>query len=477
LIIYNLAATLSLALSAWLAQLAILRVVPSRVAAFLGALFFGFSPYMMGHAWGHLTITLAFFPPLTLLLLHETLCRQRWRPWITGTFAGVLLTFQLVTFIETVAIVVVGVVIVVVLLMLFRRRMIREKLTYATHVVWWTGVAFVISGAYPLRTLLFGAQRLGHGTVQEPESFITDVVNFVVPTETTRFVPSFIAGTSAHITNGVESGGYVGIPILLVCLLAVILLRRQLVVQVAAITGVALAIFSLGPRPRVDGSVFNIPLPFALLLHLPLFGNILAAQLLGVADLCFGVLIAAFAAHLRDVRLPWRLSGFALLAAGFFAIVPAPLPMPTQPYSIPSYFTTSAVDRIPSGSVALVAPFDTSGADISPELWQAASDFRFRMPEGYVYVPSPSGPITGPLPTPLGGEMSAIEYAPPGTALPAISRSERRIYRADIRAWGVSTVLVGPMPNENVMVEFFDRVVGRKGVVAGGVTAWYNVHG
>jgi hypothetical protein len=103
-VVYNLMATLSLALSAWCAQLAIYRLVPSRFPAFVGGLLFGFSPYMMGHAWGHVSITLAFFPPLMLILLHEMFVRQRWRWWATGGLAGLLLTLQYVTFIETILI-------------------------------------------------------------------------------------------------------------------------------------------------------------------------------------------------------------------------------------------------------------------------------------------------------------------------------------------------------------------------------------
>ena len=474
-VLYNLLATLSLAVSAWFAQLAIYRLVPSRIGSICGAIFFGFSPYMMGHAWGHLTITMAFLPPLMLIALHEALCRQRWRFWVTGTFAGLLFAYQFVTFIETDAIVAVAMVIAAVSLIVMRPRLVRERWWYAFRASIVTGVVFLVAAAYPLRTLLFGAQRLGHGTVQNPESFVTDLVNFVVPTVTTKFIPSFLANTSTHITNGVESGGYVGAPILLVCIVTVVLFWRQIIVRVAAITAIVLMALSLGPRLRVDNTLINIPMPFAFLEHLPFMGNILAARFMGVADLCLGVLIAVFVARLCPARPRWKVPGSALVAVGFLAIVPAPLPMPIMAYSIPTYFTSHAVQKIPLGSTALVAPFDTSGADIAPQLWQAASGFRFKMPEGYVYVPSPGGPITGPLPSVLGNEMSAIELAAPGATVPEISRAARRAYRADLRAWGISTVLVGPMANESNMVKFFTALLRRPGVSSGGIYAWYGV--
>jgi len=49
---YNLLVTLALALSAWCAFLAVRRYVESPVAAALGGLLYGFSPYMVAQSQG-----------------------------------------------------------------------------------------------------------------------------------------------------------------------------------------------------------------------------------------------------------------------------------------------------------------------------------------------------------------------------------------------------------------------------------------
>ncbi len=476
LVLYNLLATLSIAASAWFAQLAIRRFVPSRLGAIAGGLVFGFSPYMMGHAYGHLAITLAFLPPLMLLGLHETLVRQKWKWWATGAFIGVLFAFQFITFIETCALVIAATAITVVIVALQRFRQIRTKLPYIAKVVAASIVVFLISAGYPLWTFIFGAQRLGHGTVEPPTAFIIDVANLVVPTVTTRFIPSFLYATSVHITNGVESGGYIGVPLLLVCIITVVALRRSVAVRTAAITGLILVALALGPHLTVDKTAFvSVPMPFEWLLHLPFFRNILAARFMCIVDLCVALLVAEFVASLPRVRVGWRLSGLALVALGLVAIVPAPLPLPSESYSIPTYFTTRAVRRIPRGSTVLVAPFDSNGSEIGPQLWQAASGFRFKMPEGYVYVPTPSGAITGPIPTPLSNAMNLIASAAPSTPAPHLTRASRRLYLAQIRSWGVTAVLVGPMTNETQMVSFFNELTGKQGISIDGVVTWYLV--
>jgi hypothetical protein len=133
------------------------------------------------------------------------------------------------------------------------------------------------------------------------------------------------------------------------------------------------------------------------------------------------------------------------------------------------------VDKIPFASTALVAPWDYGGAEQGPQLWQAASDFRFKMPEGYVYVPTPSGPITGPVNDPLSYELIALANQVPTAAPTTLSQADRRLYRKDLSTMGVSSVLVGPMQNYDQVVRFFGQLLRRPGQVSGGVTAWYGI--
>jgi len=68
IVTYNLLQTLALALSAWCAFIAIRRYVRLVPAALVGGLVYGFGPYMMGQAYGHLALTFCVVPPLLLIL-------------------------------------------------------------------------------------------------------------------------------------------------------------------------------------------------------------------------------------------------------------------------------------------------------------------------------------------------------------------------------------------------------------------------
>ena len=410
-----------------------------------------------------------------LLILHEMFVRQRWRWWITGGFAGLLLAFQYLTFIETIMITALASVLVIALVAVQRPREFICRAPYALRTGLAMLVTFLIVSAYPLWTMLFGGQRLGHGTVEPPDAFVTDVVNFIVPIVTTRFAPGAFFAASSHIGGGIESGAYLGVPIISICILTTVVLWRQIVVRTAALVGIILAVLSLGPHLHVDGTIRNIPLPFDLLSRLPLVDNILAARFMGVAFLCVGILVASFIQWLRKADVRWCALGLAWLCFGLFLIIPTETP--TEPYSIPTYFTSAAVDKIPEGSTVLVAPFDWYGANDEPQLWQAASGFRFRMPEGYVYVPDPAGPgpSTGPLPTRFSLTLDAIFAAPPRSATPPITPTDRATYLAQLHAWHATTVLVGPMPNHAVMVHFFTQLLGRPSHAQGGVIVRYHV--
>src|SRR5207245_10635262 len=81
------------------------------------------------------------------------------------------------------------------------------------------------------------------------------------------------------------------------------------------------------------------------------------------------------------------------LALACLAVVPLipRQPFPTMPLAVPSFFTTPAlVNEIPAGSVALVAPFAYDWRLAVPMLWQSEAGMRFRMPEGFAWIPGPS---------------------------------------------------------------------------------------
>ncbi len=91
----NVALTVSPALSA-IAMFALLRRwVAWTPAAFIGGLFYGFSPFVIASlADAHLMLGMVAVPPLVVACLDELLIRQRHSPVRTGILLGLLVTLQ-----------------------------------------------------------------------------------------------------------------------------------------------------------------------------------------------------------------------------------------------------------------------------------------------------------------------------------------------------------------------------------------------
>jgi hypothetical protein len=138
---------------------------------------------------------------------------------------------------------------------------------------------------------------------------------------------------------------------------------------------------------------------------------------------------------------------------------------------VPAFFTSAEVQRVPDGSTALIAPFTRAGDYIEPEDWQVASNFRFRMTGGYVFVPGPHGP-SNVLNTPLNTAMEAIAN---GSRDGQISDAARMEMLTELTQDHIGTVIVGPMPNRDVMVRFMTSLLGRGPEEDQGVQVWWSV--
>ena len=99
-------------------------------------------------------------------------------------------------------------------------------------------------------------------------------------------------------------------------------------------------------------------------------------------------------------------------------------------------------------------------------LWQVSADLRFKMPEGYANRP---GPALDPAPTILGHDLMAMQQGAPA---PEVSASYRAAALAELRGWQVKAVVLGPMPDEDRVLEFLTAVMGTTPTQDGGVYLW-----
>jgi len=481
---YNLVMTLALAASAWCAYIAIYALVGDRVGAVLGGLIFGFSPYMLAHSLGHPNLVIAFTPPLALLILAELFVWQRRPVWQGGVALGLLAVVQLLTTPEilftTAFVGAMGTVILVEI----KPREIGSRFRHALTGLAIATVIFVPLAALPVAFLFFGPQHV-HGVVRQQDIFVTDLLNFAVPTPVMLLIPRALAGLSERWTGGIaEANAYIGIPLIALLGFVAILWRSYLIVLWSAILGAAIALFSLGPHLHLGGTIhFHIPLPWLVLQRIPLFDNVLPARLMLFFYLLAGIAVAVFVRELRLHVSGWKVrAGWIWISVVLLTLLPA-VPWPATPNPVPEFFSGQGVARIPAGSVALVAPFPTApgfqpgpGQDSANNamLWQLASNMRYRMPEGSLIVPDIDGTPTGGRPPASDTQTSMIAIQKGGDA-PELTPSLKAAVTADLHRWQVQTVIVGPMYNQAAMVKFFVSLLNRAPQPMEGVLVWWSV--
>jgi hypothetical protein len=493
---YNFLMTVAVALSAWTAYLFIRRYVSSQVAAAVGGALYGFSPFMTAHSLAHPNLTVAFMPPILLLLLDEIVRVQRRRPLVSGLLLGLAGAAQLFIGEEVLASVAIVGFFLLCLVVALCADQVKSHLRHALLGLASAAVVFLVVTAVPVGFQFFGPQHL-LGVTQPSNVFVSDALSFFVPSRLFLLAPASAVAISGKFTgNMVEDNSYVGV--LLALLLAFIVVRywRRLDVRLAALGAVLIAILSMGVTIHIAGRVSPFPvftlglvfpllqryLPGRLMLYLTfagwlalsrlsILGNILPTRMMLYFYLLAGLLIAVWLDDMKAWQPQHRRLGWLAAAASLVLLVPA-MPYPSTPEAVPAFFTGGAVSQIPAGSVVLVIPYSIRN-DARAMVWQAHARMRFRMPEGYAFITDTQGrgERLSPPPSALQTETLAVAQGGAGS----LTSQTRQQILGELKSWHVQTVVVGPMTNEQQEVDLFTSVLGRASETVDGVYVWWGV--
>jgi hypothetical protein len=502
---FNVLMTLALPASATAGYFFALRWVAWRPAAFVAGLLYGFSPYEIAQSSGHLNLTFIAFPPLILLVVHELLVRQHGSPRRWGIGLGLLAAGQFFISSELlVSTVIIGGICAVVGAIVGYRS-VKAHLRFAVVGLAWAAGAAAVLLIYPA---WFAVRGPGHisGPIQlVPQGYRADLLGPVIPDSLMRIATSHLAQIADKFSNSpTENGSYLGITLLLVLAVGtVVLWRRSVVVRVAAVAGTAAFVLSLGAslvvKTNPPGSATGFPLPEWILTKLPLLSNTIPARyslyVTLFAALLLALILDSIHASLAGRPPPAHSSSHrAATDRGIMAtvvpllvsvVVLVPL-IPVAPFTAvgpvgaPAYFTSPALHRVPSGSVAVVYPYPTSKMP-NAQAWQATSRMRFRMPGGYFLVPQgPNNkiafsPTLAYTRTTLAAQVLSqlVEGTPPPE-----SPSLRSGLLTEFRAWHVRTVIAFPTlaakPAQSI--QFLTWLLGAPPKVQPGAAyVWYGV--
>ena len=500
---YNLVMTLGMAGSATAMYFLLRRLTEWRFAAFIGGLLYGFSPYEMAQAPSHIFLSFIVFPPLIFLVLHNLVVRQKGRPWCQGVLLGLLLVAQALVSTEILATTLIIGAIAVVAVVITGHASVRDHLRFAALGIAWAALVSVVLLAYPLWYATHGPEHVTGPIQLVPQGYRADLLGPIIPDSSVLLAPSHLANIAQNFASStIENGSYLGITLLTVMAVGVVVLRRNKVVQVAAITGCAAFVLSLGARlavhskPQValtGGAAGLIPLPETWLAKIPLLDNLAPARISLYTVLFASVILAVILDRLRlsilaGNSLRWvrdRVGRFTppfcCGALAVFALFPL---MPKLPYDnigpiqTPPYFTSSAFGRVTQGSAAIEYPMAFSG-DMDAVAFQMLTGPRFKMPGGTFIAPEgSSGPIdwnptTGYTEdTPLTLAMIDL-YA--GTA-PPMTTAQRAVLRAQLRTWNIQTIIAFPKGADPAKaVAWFTWLMGTGPMRQSQAFIWYHV--
>jgi hypothetical protein len=304
--------------------------VTPRAATLAGAIY-AFSPVVVGHLYaGHFELLWTFWIPATLLAFVRLVARPADHGWIRGAILGLMVaaaaytsTYYAVYAIEAIAVTAA-----------VRWRQVLQARVAGPLVL---AAAVTIAGIAPMALRFVRAEReLGSATDAHADfrELSIEPLAFFVPSFTHPLFSSAFKNLQGEINGGrglpQEATAYLGLSIIGLLGAGIIAWRRRYaqVVHPSVFDGrLALAIaasflvLSLGSELKVRGNPTGLPLPAALLAHVPVVrlarapGRHMVVAMLGVA-----VLAAAGWDRIR--RRTWRAALAASVALEYWASVP-----------------------------------------------------------------------------------------------------------------------------------------------------------
>ncbi|MCW2604539.1 MAG: hypothetical protein JWN61_2674 [Pseudonocardiales bacterium] len=402
----NLLLWLAFPLSASSMYFALRRFVTWQPAAFLGGALYGFSPHVVGQSFNHLNLAFVPLPPLILLAAYELLRpgAARRRQW--GMALGLLVTAQFFISPEIAATTVIAGVLGCVIVACAHGSEVAATVRRSAPAVGIATAIIAVFLAYPAWFMLSGPHRYNGPAYRG--GLRADLLGTVTPTTMQRFHSNEAVARGSSLLNGniPENGSYLSWPLVALAVLMAAIGWRHALVRLSAAMAVLLTIVSLGPTLVADNEDRGIYLPGALLNldKLPLLDNVLVTRFslyvamfvavivaVGFDDICSRLRAGQTAQRSRrSLKLPACAAlAAALTALSIIALIPR-WPFTTSPSNVPVYFSSSAVERIPEGSVVLISPYP-SVAEVLPQLWQAVAGIRFRIIGGYGLVADSEG--------------------------------------------------------------------------------------
>jgi hypothetical protein len=494
---FNVALTLGPVVSAVSMFVLLRRWVSWDSAAFVGGLFYGFSPFLIASLTkGWLDFTFLAIPPLVVACLDELLARQSRRPTPTGIALGFLVAAQFLIGSEVLLMMVIflgiGVVLTITYVAFFNRTAIRERAATARKGLIAAGLTAAVLLILPVSYALAGPAHIS-GVPWDGlfASRGTSFRNFLIA------APAPIRSADASGYQGpLVSSQFLGLGLIAILMCGLVIWRHDVRLWLFGVVGFIALVFSLGTG-KLD------QLPWGLLAHQPLLENILPARMVifvyFAAATMLGIVIDHTHAAVRrrldrdpgegttrrrvGLHSPFpevmaTLAGLALAAVALIQptrYLAQTIPVTTQRIVLPKWFQAVAPHLADNQHLLVFpAPFDIESA----WTWQAVGRMHYTVigtggPWGIGFT-GPDSLATAAI---AGANWSNF-------VLPPVTPKEIAALRSALVAWRVTTAVVVDQPDlpaydhsswVTLTTSLMTAVTGRPPVHQDGAWVWTRV--
>jgi hypothetical protein len=381
---FNLLTVLAIPLAAWAAFVFCRRLTGRFWPALVGGGVFGFSAYEMNHsAAGQLNLTYSLLLPVIgyLVLLWRDGAISR------ATFVvltGLAMAVQFYLFLEIFADMIAMIVLALVVGYLLAASSYRPQVARLAGLL---GLAVVLG-------LVLAAPYLYVALAHQPTNHVhgsgLDLASLILPRPGRTFGLHWhwlVRDASKQPQQSLE--GYVGIPLFVLAVALAALNWSSRMTRFLAVMLAITIVAALGPAVNIDGHRY-LSLPWGGVWHWPILRSAFPARLILFAFLVLAAMTAIFLAGGRAGtaagrwgRLArWLLGGLVIAAVVFDAPFLVLGNTPTVPRSgVPAFISGGRYRDVlsPGETVVVISQVGNAGM-----LWQAETNFYFRLAGGYV---------------------------------------------------------------------------------------------
>jgi hypothetical protein len=454
----------------------------SLLAAALGGALYGFSPALINSGIGHYSLVLAMLPPLMIDRVLRLVTGQG-RPVRNGIWLGLMAAAQLFISEEALLDAAIAAVILLAVLAVSRPHEVLPRLRPAVLGLAVAAVVGLLLGARGLWVQFHGVRASGatattiinyHGQLTNlgtlPQAFVNPSEGVLLHTHASSVV------ANNYPQPLPEYLAYLGIPLIILLVAAIIYFWQHLPIRVAGLTCLLLEWLAMGAKPlQPHATLPKFLLPWELVQHVPVIDGLVPDRLCILADAAAAAVLAFALDLARSGQFApfanWRngakiATGIAALA--LLPVIPAPY-APVPAARVPAGWTaTFAALHLPSDARVLLAPYPYSGTSAVMR-WQAVSGEPTTMIGGDFIAPNQPGRQSRAGRAGMTATSWYIDFLYNGENLEP--QPTRQQINADLATWRPAAV-VAVTSTTSPLGSFLIQVFGQPNTHIGSVLAW-----